>query len=83
MDELSALIAKGAPINVGNYDKRTALHLAASEGLLDVVKYLVDEAEADPSPQDRWGNTPLDDASRSSHFAVADYLSSRGGRPRL
>jgi len=78
VDELSALIAKGAPINVGDYDKRTAIHLAASEGLLDVVKYLVDEAKADTSPQDRWGNTPLDDAIRSSHFAVADYLSSRG-----
>ena len=41
-------------------DKRTALHLAASEGLVDVVRYLIEEAEADASPVDRWGGTPLD-----------------------
>ena len=28
-------------INVGDYDGRTALHLAAEEGHLEVVKYLV------------------------------------------
>jgi ankyrin repeat protein len=34
---------------------RTALHIAASEGNLEVVMYLINEAGADPSPVDRWG----------------------------
>ena len=72
--ELAKLMERGAPVNVGDYDRRTALHLAASEGNLEVVKYLVDEAKANHSPQDRWGNTPLDDAHRGSHAAVAAFL---------
>ena len=62
-------------------DKRTAIHLAASEGKLEVVKFLVDEASIDPSPEDRWGGTPLDDAKRQNHTAVMDYLKSKGGKP--
>ena len=60
------------------YDQRTAIHLAASEGMLEVVRFLVDELSADTSPRDRWGNTPLDDANRSGHVAVAAFLSQRG-----
>lgn len=65
--QLRTLIAQGVDVNEGDYDQRTALHLAASEGLLEVVQYLVCDAKADPSPIDRWGGTPLDDAIRSSH----------------
>jgi glutaminase len=50
-----------ARVSAGDYDRRTALHLAASEGLLEVVTYLVAEANTDPSPVDRWGGTPLDE----------------------
>ena len=41
-------------VDAGDYDKRTALHLAASEGHLDVVKLLVEELGARLSPVDRW-----------------------------
>ena len=67
-DQLSALesldngkpehVANGVDVNEGDYDSRRALHLAASEGRIEVVKFLVGEAGADPSPVDRWGNTP-------------------------
>lgn len=46
-----------ADVNLGDYDKRTAIHLAASEGLLLVVKFLIEELGADNSPLDRWGGT--------------------------
>lgn len=46
-------------INDGDYDKRTALHIATSEGFFEIVKTLV-EAQADVNCKDRWGSTPLD-----------------------
>ena len=76
---MSSYIQGGVDPNLGDYDKRTAMHLAASEGLLEMVTYLIDEVGADPSPVDRWGGTPLDDAVRHSHSRVRDYLVSKGG----
>jgi len=46
-------------INCCDYDKRTPLHLAASEGHYNVVKYLIDNNAT--INKDRWGNTPLDE----------------------
>ena len=68
-------------VDQGDYDRRTALHLAASEGLLETVQYLVEDAEANLSPIDRWGGSPLDDAVRGEQRAVAHYLRQRGARP--
>ncbi|KAL1520012.1 hypothetical protein AB1Y20_023492 [Prymnesium parvum] len=65
-------------VNASDYDKRTALHLAASEGHLDVVKLLVEELGARLSPVDRWDGTPLDDALRSQHKGVEEFLRSKG-----
>lgn len=48
----------------GDYDKRTALHLAASCAQLEVVKLLVEEFEHRKDVVDRFGNTPLDDIAR-------------------
>ena len=55
---LRSLVDKGVDANEGDYDKRTAIHLAASEGLLEVVKFLIEEAGANHSPQDRCKQTP-------------------------
>lgn len=65
-------------VDACDYDKRTALHLAASEGHLSVVKLLVDDLGCRHSPVDRWEATPLDDAVRSGHNAVAAFLRSVG-----
>ena len=46
-------------INAGDYDKRTALHLAAGEGHADVVQLLC-ERGANVNIEDRWGGRPLD-----------------------
>ena len=74
-------IAREGPkvIDRGDYDARTPLHLAASEGRLNVAKVLVMEFGANPSPEDRWGGTPLQDVLRFNtprHQAVAEFLRS-------
>jgi glutaminase len=60
-------------INQADYDQRTALHIAASEGLLHVCKFLL-ASGADLDAVDSWGNRPVDDAVREGHHALADHL---------
>ena len=69
---------QGISVDEGDYDKRTAIHLAASEGCLSAVQCLVEELHAAVSPLDRWGRTPLDDATREGHEAVRRYLAKSG-----
>ncbi len=78
LDTIWRLVARGVALDVADYDLRTPLHLAAAEGQADVVAYLCDRLPA-VSPLDRWGNTPLDDALRHGHEAIADQLRRRGG----
>ena len=67
-------------VNQGDYDNRTACHLAASEGHLAALKCLIEEFGADSSPLDRWHHTPLDDARRHAHEDVCEYLEGKKAR---
>ncbi len=82
LGDLSAvrrLVAQGVALDQADYDRRTALHLAAAEGHGDVVRYCL--AHRVPvNLADRWGHTPLDDACRHGHGMVAELLSLHGGR---
>jgi ankyrin repeat protein len=62
-----------------DYDGRTALHVAASEGRLALVGYLLNQG-AQINVSDRWGGSPLDDAMRHRHDAVQSLLRRSGGR---
>ena len=62
-----------------DYDRRTALHVAASEGHLALVQTLL-ELGANPNRSDRWGGSPLDDSQRHQHPAVASIIRKHGGR---
>eukprot|EP01119_Soliformovum_irregulare_P025616 TRINITY_DN953_c0_g1_i1.p1 TRINITY_DN953_c0_g1~~TRINITY_DN953_c0_g1_i1.p1 ORF type:complete len:819 (-),score=301.90 TRINITY_DN953_c0_g1_i1:59-2515(-) len=66
-------------VNDGDYDRRAALHIATADGFLNIVQSLV-AAGADVNISDRWGNTPLDEATRHGQTEVATYLKSHGGR---
>lgn len=77
VEEVRTLLDLIPNINEGDYDKRTALHLAAGEGHAGVVTLLC-MAKANPNAEDRWGGRPLDDAERNAHADVAAILKSFG-----
>lgn len=75
--EFLRLVRKHGDPNVGNYDRRTPLHLAAIGGYLDVVKYLV-KHHANVDAIDRYRQTPLAEAKKNGHPDVAAFLLKHG-----
>lgn len=71
--EIRRLIALGADVRQGDYDGRTALHLAACEGQLDTARFLVEQG-AKINVQDRWNSSPLDDAKRYKQKELTEFL---------
>ena len=71
------LVARGVNLDDGDYDGRTALHLAVCGGHQHVVEYFI-LRKANLRPRDRWGGTPLDDAHREKHEEVAKLLEQHG-----
>lgn len=53
------------------------MHLAAAEGHLEVVRFLL-EKNVSPNLSDRWGGTPLDDAELGEYSDVIDLLKQHG-----
>ena len=70
---LRRLLAQGIPVHAMDYDRRTALHLAAAEGQLEAVKYLVSHGHP-LLVRDRWHAIPLDEAKREQRSSVIEYL---------
>ncbi len=73
-------VARGNSLNIRDYDDRTPLHLATAQAKIDVVAFLVschidslgsmeDARAARLSWPDRWGRTPLDEATDPRVFA--------------
>ena len=54
------------------------LHYAASNGHLEVVKYLIVELHCDPMDKNESGNTPLHYACSHGHLIIAQYLIREG-----
>lgn len=77
LSEVRRLRHCGVDLDRGDYDDRTALHLAAAEGHLHVVEYLLSK-DCAVSPKDRWGATPLADALKNGHGEVAEALKQKG-----
>uniref|UniRef100_A0A672RWS5 glutaminase n=1 Tax=Sinocyclocheilus grahami TaxID=75366 RepID=A0A672RWS5_SINGR len=57
-----------------DYDSRTALHVAAAEGHIEVVRFLLEACKVNPGPKDRWGNMPIDEATHFGHHEVLALL---------
>ncbi|OMP00463.1 hypothetical protein COLO4_12703 [Corchorus olitorius] len=71
-------LEKGVEPNGADYDRRTALHLAACEGWTQVVDLLLEKG-AEVNSLDRWGRTPLSDARSFGHDEICKILEARGG----
>uniref|UniRef100_A0A7M4EYQ3 glutaminase n=1 Tax=Crocodylus porosus TaxID=8502 RepID=A0A7M4EYQ3_CROPO len=64
----------GMDMEQRDYDSRTALHVAAAEGHVEVVKFLLEACKVNPFPKDRWNNTPMDEALHFGHHDVFKIL---------
>jgi ankyrin repeat protein len=67
----------GLDANTADYDGRTAIHLAAANGNVEMISILI-ELGANVNVQDRFGGSPLDDAVRSNQTAAKDALVRNG-----
>uniref|UniRef100_A0A3Q0KP92 glutaminase n=1 Tax=Schistosoma mansoni TaxID=6183 RepID=A0A3Q0KP92_SCHMA len=67
----------GVDFNAIDYDGRTGLHVAASTGSLDAVKFFIEVGGVKLNPIDRWGHTPLSDAKQFGHEKIIEYLESK------
>lgn len=79
---IKAMQAAGCSLECADYDMRTAGHLAAATGHLEVLRYFASQG-VDLEKQDRWGGTPLDDAEYEGHREVANSLRMWLGMPEV
>jgi len=80
---LAQMEHSGMNMYLADYDNRTALHLAACEGHINAVRFLVDNAPANIrekciNKRDRWGGTPLGEAIHYGHSEVVTILKEAG-----
>jgi ankyrin repeat protein len=63
----------GWMVNAYDYDGRTALGVATSQGNFEAVKYLVAHG-ANPFHKDFRNNNAFEDAKRENHREILEYL---------
>ncbi|XP_043118230.1 60 kDa lysophospholipase-like [Puntigrus tetrazona] len=76
-ETLEAIRKMGTDLNKADYDGRTPLHIAACEGHLNVVEYLLSK-RATVYSKDRFGDTPLHNAIHLRHKGVVELLRKSG-----
>ncbi|XP_036006352.1 60 kDa lysophospholipase isoform X1 [Fundulus heteroclitus] len=76
-EALKALKDMGSDLRLGDFDGRTPLHVAACEGHLRLVQYLLNQG-ASVHAKDRYGDTPLCNAVRFRHKEIVKLLRKTG-----
>lgn len=67
----------GNPNSATDYNGRTPLHIACTEGKLEVVKYLLLRG-ASTHVQDKYGQRPIDDAIQAENEDIIELLCDAG-----
>jgi ankyrin repeat protein len=83
LSRVKELVQLGAQAEVGDYDGRTPLHLAAAGGHLEAMKYLHLQHGVDIHAEDRYGNTPMHDAMENNHTEAVRWLKKLGAKANL
>lgn len=78
LTEIKVLAQKGASLNICDYDSRTLLHLAASSGHIEIVKFLLQDGNVNVNVFDRFKKTPLQDAVSYGHYEICKLLRDKG-----
>ena len=68
------MVGQGADVNAKSRDGNTVLHHAAANGLVEVVRYLVEEQRLDVNATDNYGVTALRVAAEGGSLEVVRYL---------
>ncbi|KAG7468847.1 hypothetical protein JOB18_024505 [Solea senegalensis] len=74
LQSLRRYFLSGVDVNAVDYDGRSALHVAAAEGHTEVIRFLLENAGANPALRDRWGSSPLQEARRYSKDSAVQLL---------
>lgn len=79
LDVVQWLLAQGEDVHCRNSEGETPLHRAARCGYLPLVRFLVEDAKADPASHDEDRQTPLHAAADAGQLPVIKYLLTRPG----
>ncbi|KAG0477137.1 hypothetical protein HPP92_013978 [Vanilla planifolia] len=82
IDDLISLSSIGVPLSVKDSQGRTALHMAAANGHLAIVEYLIGN-QVDVNASNLEKNTPLHWACLNGHKEVVKALIMAGADPSL
>ena len=74
LEHLKKLFNLEVDMGQTDYDGRSALHLAACENHIEIVKFLLNIGKVKKNPKDRWGRTPYDDALANNHTEIEELL---------